>query len=289
MADLALDPRQNDSRSVAELIAVALSDPHTYEHGGWDAVVAVRRQGTEEVLERATALCQSFCAVERRIGADILGQLGSPEQRFPRQRLNVLLKMLRRERESQVLYSVLIALGHLAETDAIGPAARLRTHPDSSVRYAVAHALTGYDDPLALNSLIDLTDDEDAEVRDWATFGLGTQVDCDFPALRDALVARLSDPDEVVRSEALIGLARRKDDRVLAALLQELAGESIDVGVIEAAELLADPQLHPALLAVWNRCNTNEEILESRDRLLLDRAILSCSPRPRSGLGQRDS
>ena len=75
MADSSLgyvDPRQNDPRSVSELISVALSDPHTYENGGWDAVVALHWRGSEEVLERAAQLCQSFCAVERRVGADML-------------------------------------------------------------------------------------------------------------------------------------------------------------------------------------------------------------------------
>ncbi|HEY3964918.1 MAG TPA: HEAT repeat domain-containing protein [Planctomycetaceae bacterium] len=265
-----VDPRQNDPRSVSELISAALGDPHTYEDGGWDAVVALHWRGTEEALVRAGQLCQSFCAVERRVGADIIGQLGFSDGNFKRQRLNILLKMLRRERDSEVLYSVFIALGHVGEADAISPAARFRTHPDPSVRYAVVHALTGYDNPVALDSLMELTNDEDSDVRDWATWGLGTQVEVDTPALRDALAGRLADADEVVRSEALIGLARRKDERVLAALLKELAADSVDFGVVEAAELLADPHLHSALIAVRGRLEGHEELLK--------RAILACTP-----------
>lgn len=265
-----VDLRQNDPRSVDELISVALSDPHTYEDGGWDAVVALHWRGSGEVLVRAAQLCQSFCAVERRVGADIIGQLGFSERRFTRQRLNILLKMLRQERDSNVLYSVLIALSHLNEADAIGPAARFRTHSDPAVRYAVVHALTGSEDPLALKSLIELTNDEDTDVRDWATFGLGTQVDVDMPAVCDALAGRLADPDVVVRSEALIGLARRKDVRSRAALLKELAADSIDFGFIEAAELLADSQLYSVLVALQDRWDGDPELLQ--------RAILACAP-----------
>jgi HEAT repeat protein len=267
-----VDPLRNDPRSVDELISAALSDPNTYENGGWDAVVALHWRGTSEVLERAARLCQSFCAVERRVGADILGQLGFAERSFTRQRLNILLKMLRQERDSDILYSVLIAVGHLGEADAIGMAARFCRHPDSDIRYGVVYALLGHDDPAALGVLIELTRDEDAHVRDWATFGLGTMVEqVDTPPLRAALVERLSDSDEVVRSEALIGLARRKDDRVVPALLKELAADSVDVGVIEAAELIAAPQLHSALVAIRSR-------REGED-WLLEQAILACSPR----------
>ncbi|MBI3861092.1 MAG: HEAT repeat domain-containing protein [Planctomycetia bacterium] len=270
-----VDARRSDPRTIDELIAAALSDADTYVNGGWDAVVALHWRGTEEVFQRAARLCESFCADERRVGAAILGQLGISDHKFIRQRLNVLLKILRQERDSDVLHSVLIALGHLGEADAIGPAARFRSHPDSAVRYATVHALSGYDDPAALNALIELTSDEDSDVRDWATFGLGAQTEVDTPALREALrealVRRLSDPDAVVRSEALIGLARRRDARVPAALLNELAADSVDFGVVEAAESLAEPQLHSALLALRGRWDSDAELLE--------RAILACSPR----------
>ena len=264
-----VDLRRSDPRSVSELIAVALSDPNTNEYGGRDAAVALHWLGTEEALVRAAQLCQSFCAVERRVGADIIGQLGFSDGSFKRQRLNILLKMLRSERDADVLYSVFIALSHVGEADAVGPAARFRAHPVPIVRYAVVHALTGHDDPVALTSLIELTNDEDSDVRDWATFGLGTQLEVDTPALRDALAGRLDDPDEVVRSEALIGLARRKDDRVVPALSKELAADPVDFGCVEAAELMADHRLYSGLVTLRGRLEGHEQLLE--------RAILACS------------
>ena len=64
-----------------------------------------------------------------------------------------------------------------------------------------------------LAALIALSADPEAAVRDWATFALGTLAEQDSPALRDALAARLDDPDEDTRLEAIHGLALRGDDR----------------------------------------------------------------------------
>lgn len=266
-----VDPRANDPRSVAELISAALMAPDSDEDAYWDVIVALHWRDTREVYERAADLCRSFCAVERRVGADILSQLGVLEPAFPKERLNVLLNMLRQESESPVLQSVLSALGHLKDAAAILPASRFRNHPDPDVRYSVVHALTGYDDALAVNSLIELTNDEDDGVRDWATFGLGTQSDVDTPSLRSALFERLCDPDDDTRCEALMGLARRRDPRVIPALCAEFESEEVGSLAIEAAIEIADPQLQRALVALTDTGKVREELLAE--------AIRACSPR----------
>ena len=55
---------------------------------------------------------------------------------------------------------------------------------------------------------------------------LGTQVEMDTPEIREALVARLSDPDEETRARPSSAWPVVRDRRVLPALRQELAADS---------------------------------------------------------------
>lgn len=261
---------RDDPRSVGELVSTMLSGPD--EGLYWDAVCTLHWRGTHEVLDRAVRLCQSACAVERRAGADILGQLGVPDRTFPESCLRTLLNMLVEEDDHDVLQAVLVALSHLRSPEAIVPASRFRDHPDPDVRHGVVLALTGLEEEKALGVLIELTRDPEAHVRDWATFGLGTQVDVDTPELRDALAGRLPDEDDDTRAEAMVGLARRSDRRVLATLRSELGSDSVGALAVEAAALIGDPGLLPALLALEDWWDV--------DAGSLGEAIRACSPRP---------
>jgi len=78
-------------------------------------------------------------------------------------------------------------------------------------------------------------EDTDADVRDWATFGLGVLGDHDSQETRDALFHRLNDEDVATREEALVGLAKRHDTRILPQLIHELQQPSISYRVAEAA------------------------------------------------------
>ena len=239
---------EKDPRSVDELVNVALTECD--EDLAWNAIASLQGRGNEEVLQRATSLCRSDCQYERRVGADILGQLGVPERTFPRACGKIVTEMLSTEQDPDVLQSVLVAISHLECVEAIEPAARFVNHPDPSVRHAVVLALTGDERQFAIDCLIRLTADLDHEVRDWATFALGSQFDVDTPQIRDALAARLDDSDDDTRAEAVMGLARRKDRRAVSALQKELASDSVDAMFIEAAELVEAPELSPLLASL---------------------------------------
>jgi HEAT repeat protein len=246
---------RHDPRSTQELIREALAADDADEAGSvwFECVHLLRYRATEVVFDAAEQLCRSKRSKARTLGADILNQLGHPERTFPNESLQVLAGMLEGEADSGVLQSVLFALGSLDLPGAIDAILSARRHVDFLVRYAVVSALTGKEDQRAVNALIELSTDADELVRDWATFGLGTQLDLDIPPIREALVARLEDPDPVTRAEAFVGLARRKDRRVIPSLLEALHPERIDWFdprpdlVIEAAEELHDPRLRAAL------------------------------------------
>ncbi|GAA3282355.1 HEAT repeat domain-containing protein [Dactylosporangium vinaceum] len=125
----------------------------------------------------------------------------------------------------------------------------LARHPDPSVRRAVAQALPSVlgesvpDD--TVHALIRLSADPDDDVRDWACFALGTQLsEVDTRTIRDALVARLEDPHDDTRCEALLGLARRRDTRVLPVLHERLARDNVFSLEIDAAGALGHASLH---------------------------------------------
>jgi len=236
----------NDPRSTTELINLALMAAD--EDDLWHSIDVLRYRGTREVLDAGQNLCRSVCPQERELGARILANLGVPERAFLRECLNTLLGMLRADDDPRSLSATLSALAH-TEDDRIVPAAvRFKSHADADVRYGVVQAVTGSDDSCAIAALIELTRDADAEVRDWATFGIGQQSSLDTPEIRAALWDRVADEDNDTRDEALIGLAERGDRRVIGPLLMELRSPEVSSLAVEAAERIADPSLHPALV-----------------------------------------
>jgi HEAT repeat protein len=265
---------RRDTRTVDELVSAALCEVDEEAH--WDAVNALQDEGSREVLQRASDLCGSPCSRERCLAADVLGQLGVPERTFPDECVALLLAMIESERNPMVLQAVLVEFSHLNDRAAIDAASKFVAHADPDVRHAAVLALTGHDERPAIQMLIALTEDPVPNVRDWATFALGTQTDADTPEIREALVRRLEDSDEVTRGEAFVGLARRKDRRVVPAVADELRGDCVGRLAVEAAELIAAPELHPDLVELLDWWDV--------DTTLLQRAIAACSPARNLGL-----
>jgi hypothetical protein len=97
-------------------------------------------------------------------------------------------------------------------------------------------------DSWPLESLIEMSRDPDPEVRDWAVFAIAARDD-DGDEVRNALIERATDSDFDARSEALWGLARRREERALPLLIEALQGEQIGTLFVEAAGFFARPEL----------------------------------------------
>jgi hypothetical protein len=97
-----------------------------------------------------------------------------------------------------------------------------------------------------LRRLIALTRDQDYSNRDWATFLLAQQ-EINTPAVRDAFLKATTDDDEVIRGEAIWGLARIAPDLARPLIQQALLVPPIHSNVFEAAALVADSSLLDAL------------------------------------------
>lgn len=251
-----------------DLLSRALTEPD--ENRAWEAVVTLHVRATREVFEEARTLCRSECPQERSLGADILGQLGVPDRLCPDECVAILAEMSAIETDLEAIGSICTALGHLHHPGAVEPVLRWKKHPDAEIRWRVAMALCVYEDRDAVEALIELSNDPDADVRDWATFGLGSGIELDTPRIREALCARMDDSDPVTRAEAFVGLARRKDERVIPLLIEALDSTQLDEYeprqdlVLEAVEEIAHPRLLPSLLAMRDRKDSEwiEELIQ---------------------------
>ena len=206
----------------------------------WEAVHALRRIGSREIFVLASKWCSSPDPRSRARGVDVLAQLGKtadhPTNSFPQEAYAIIASLLKDEKDIRALNSEISALGHLDNPAAVPLVARYRSHPNADIRFSVAFALGTFpNDPQSVENLLLLMDDADQEVRDWATFGLGTLGDCDSPEIREALFRRLSDSHDDVCQEAMAGLAKRSDQRVLPPLIRTLESPPVSDCVIEAA------------------------------------------------------
>lgn len=226
--------------------------------------VELHRRATVAIQDAALALLQDERAEARSLGADVLGQLGYLDGYCPYSSASVgaLLEVANHVQHESVLESVVMALSTLGDVRGLPVVLGLVNHAAEVVRLAVARALPnfadverriGEDDPLVV-ALTALTADGDLEVRSWATFGLACQVNVDGPHTRAALLQRVDDVNGETRGEALIGLARRRDPRAAALIDAALRSSRVWNLAVEAAGLLGDETLMPALddLAPWD-------------------------------------
>lgn len=149
----------------------------------------------------------------------------------------------------EVLCAAISGFGHRPHPLALPELIKFASHPDEDIRLNVAVALGRYSEADSIDALLRLAKDQSTTVRDWATFGVGSMHEVDNPKVRDVLWNSLQDDDEDVRGEALVGLALRKDDRVIPVLLERL-GTNSRVSELTASEAVASPLLLNRLNAI---------------------------------------
>lgn len=156
-----------------ELVRIALSDADPVVRR--QAITALQLRGDLETFLLARKLCASTTIAERVLGADILGGLGR-DRPFIDRTLSVLRHLAAGETDPHVLYSVLLAFGHLRDQRSLPFVVELSEHTHPMVRYGAAYALPHVmgdpPDPAGLAALRRLAADPDKDVADWASLGL---------------------------------------------------------------------------------------------------------------------
>jgi HEAT repeat protein len=244
----------------------------------WDLIDGILSECPDDVLVAGTNMLKRDKDRERTLGADILGRLAAMDPGARPMILETLVAALAREQDCTSLASIVAALGHLGDPGTLGLIFPLADNPSPEVRLAVAFAVATISSqplaPEARTALIRLSRDADPEVRDWATFGLGTLVDDDGPDVLAALLARAEDANHEARAEALFGLAVRHDPRAVPHLIRALLSPLVGGLEVDAAAAAADPRLLPALWAL-KQAGVHDEVRLSR---AIDRC--SASDRP---------
>jgi HEAT repeat protein len=79
------------------------------------------------------------------------------------------------------------------------------------IRYALTFSLLGVENYKAVKMMIKLAQDRSLRVKDWATFGLGTQIEYDDEEIKQVLYKNCFSKDHQIRHEAIKGLANREN------------------------------------------------------------------------------
>jgi len=256
-----IKPELNESLASSELISLALREMD--DEIRWSYVQTLHVRGGLEIFEAALKLCKSKNPLDATLGADILGQLGTPDFPFHEASMPALLEIFDNHEEENPLQAATMALGRTGDSRAAKKLIELKDHESAEIRFAVVHGLGFYEDEKSVKAVIELSTEEDEDVRNWATFGLGSQIEIDTPEIRDALFNRLDEDDHEIRGEALVGLALRKDERVLKPLLKELTSNNVGILAVEAAGELGDPKLCDSLKNLDDWWDIDVDLLKS--------------------------
>lgn len=273
----------NDRELVDELVGRAVDAYRDLaDEGDLDPIWPLLTQAAirpDYALDAARALARSDDRIERAVAGLLIGSVNHGRDDGPWRiaSLEICANMLRHEPDADVVWAIAHGLGSMEDPRAARLLLPLAEHPDSDVRFKVAMGLpAAYDqdnpDDAIVAALIKLSADDDEDVRDYATFGLGTSLESvDTPAVRAALRARATDDHADTRNEALAGLAFRYDHDAVPLLARELESDDVQPVTVQAASVIADPQLLPGLRRLAS-------VVEGGEQPDLDRAIERCEP-----------
>ncbi|MBL7691846.1 MAG: hypothetical protein JNM41_09640 [Flavipsychrobacter sp.] len=236
----------------------------------WDNIRVLRRRPTTHVFEKCILLTHSKDKKARKVGIDVLAQLGETPRPFYTATNKRFFELLNTEKDPEVLMALLYAIGHNNDSltrPQIDKLCEFEYSDNALIREGLVNALLGVDNTRAIDTLIKLSTDKLNHIRDWATFGLGSQVERDNWKIREALWNRVSDKHKDTKAEAIVGLALRKDDRVKEIILRELLSGDHGTLLFEAIIAVEGKEFLPIL----KRQLRNEVAGKEGDRDWIDR------------------
>lgn len=232
----------------------------------WENIRTLRQRPSEELFLKSVELTKSDNTKIRKIGVDILAQLGLSPRPFLKETLKVYFELLEIETDPDVLMSLLYSIGHNndeLDKEQIDKICSFIDNENSWVKEGLVYALLGIDNLTAIETLIKLSSDKLSHIRNWATFGLGSQIERNNKNIREALWNRVNDKHQETKLEAIVGLAKRKDNRVNEVIKREIIDGEYGTLLFEAILEIKDneflPLLKENLKSIKNDKNINPE------------------------------
>jgi len=216
----------------------------------WEYIHILRSRPDNGVFRQCVELTASDIPKNRIVGIDVLAQLGVSPRPFYNETIDRYFKLLENEKEPKVIRSILYGIGHNNENLNKVQIKRLCSYAgtnSSLIKGGLVFSLLGKNDANAIKTLIFLSMDKLSYIRDWATFGIGSQIKKNTVEIRNALWKRINDKHQDTKLEAIVGLAKRKDIRVKEIIQRELLGGEYGTLLFEAILDLKDTGFLPLL------------------------------------------
>jgi hypothetical protein len=240
----------------------------------WDNISELRSRPKKSVFQKCHDLINSEIPKERMIGIDVLAQLGITPRPFYNETIKLYFDILPNEMDYKVLKALFYAIGHNNDNlnqKQINKLIAFKTSEDNAVRQGLVSSLLGVDNNQAIDTLIDLSNDTVSSIRNWATFGIGSQIETNSDKIKKALWNRINDKNQDTKLEAIVGLAHRKEMNVKEVIKQELTRGEFGTLLFEAIELLDCVEFIPLLK---NNLTVGESDSEINSDWLKDLEIL---------------
>ncbi len=237
----------------------------------WDAIFALRFRPEAETVRYCQQLFASKNWRKRALAVNVICQLQYPDHReYAQDASHNLIRAGLDDPQREVVAAAAFATGHRECPNCLGRLIELASAPDCELRYAATFGLGSNQDVQAIPAMLALVKDADDDIRNWAMFGLGSLWDLDTPEIREALWLGYSDSVDEVRGEALAGLAKRRDKRVLELLPSALEADLYGKWNIELVEMLSEPEYQTELQKLTERLTTANEAYQESLQLLLE-------------------
>lgn len=208
----------------------------------WENIHELRMRPSDLLFNRCLQLISSQNEKEKRVGIDILAQLGSGHRPYLKETLALYFNLLENEQDELILNQVLFGIGHNNENltaKQIEKICAIYQIGSSLVYEGLIFALGFIDTPKTIDILIQLSEGRKGSHRDWATFFLAESKK-NNKKIRQALWNRVGDRHYNTRLEAIMGLAKRKDQRVIEIIKQEIENPDYGIGIFEEILNLKD-------------------------------------------------